>query len=398
MLGDGGYIELMFNILYDGSTTVNIGDSRGVAKAHWVDVAFKKVARLADERGTLHGVHSKKESPVLGRISLMLAVFALVVSACADGGSVPAQVASGSDDSTTTSVAAEATTTISPTTTDVPVTTTTASVDTASDEITALRAAFAASADVTSGRMEGSIEMTGLDPSQGFTEMVMPFGGSFDNASGDFSFYMDMSGIAAAAGDEMPAEFADLFGEMEVRQIGETSYVKFPFFSMFLGSETPWISMPADEGDPTGGFTMTSPGNPSEILGSFEDAGATVELVGSESVNGVNATHYRVVFDTETLLAEATPEELAELEAQGPIPIDELPMDVWISDDGLVVRFIMEIDGEGIATEPGESFGHMSMRYDMFELNSGIVIEPPPPAEVTDVEDLELSFDFDFDA
>jgi hypothetical protein len=243
--------------------------------------------------------------------------------------------------------------------------------------------------------MEGAIEMTGLDPSQGFTEMTIPFGGAFDNASGDFSFYMDMSGIAAAAGDEIPAEFGDLFGDMEVRQIGEISYVKFPFFSMFLGAETPWISMPADEGDPTGGFTMTSPGNPSEILGSFEDAGATVEVIGSESVNGVDATHYRVVFDTESLLAEATPEERAELEAQGPIPIDELPMDVWISEDGLVVRFIMEIDGDSVETEPGESFGHMSMRYDMFELNSGVVIDPPPSSEVTDVEDLEFSFDFD---
>jgi hypothetical protein len=332
---------------------------------------------------------------------MMIAVLVLVVSACAEGDVAAQDASTGSDASSSTTVAV-ATTMAASTTTDAPPTTvaptTTSAPVTESSEITALRAAFAASADVTSGRMEGSIEMTGLDPSQGFTEMTMPFGGAFDNASGDFSFYMDMSGIAAAAGDEIPAEFGDLFGEMEVRQIGETSYVKFPFFSMFLGAETPWISMPADEGDPTGGFTMTSPGNPSEILGSFEDAGATVELVGSESVNGVNATHYRVVFDTETLLAEATPEELAELEAQGPIPIDELPMDVWISDDGLVVRFIMEIDGEGIATEPGESFGHMSMRYDMFELNSGIVIEPPPPAEVTDVEDLELSFDFDFDA
>jgi hypothetical protein len=245
--------------------------------------------------------------------------------------------------------------------------------------------------------MEGSIEVTGLDPTQGFAEMVIPFGGSFNNASGDFSFYMDMSGMAAAAGDEIPAELGDLFGEMEVREIGDISYVKFPFFNMFLGAETPWISMPADESGPTDGFTMTSPGNPSEILGSFEEAGAMVEVVGSESVNGVDTVHYRVVFDTETLLAEATPEERAELEAQGPIPIDELPMDVWISDDGLVVRFIMEIDGDSVETEPGEAFGHMSMRYDMFELNSGVVVEPPPPDQVTDVDDLEPSFGFDFD-
>lgn len=336
---------------------------------------------------------------MISRFAMMIAVLALVVSACAQGDSAE-QDASPASDSTSSTTGQVATTMATTTTGAIPTTTvapTTAPPATESPEVTALRAAFAASADVTSGRMEGSIEVTGLDPSQGLTEMSMPFGGAFDNDSGDFSFSMDMSGVAAAGGDEIPEEFGDLFGEIEVRQIGEISYVKFPFFSMFLGSETPWISMPADEADPTNGFTMTSPGNPSEILGSFEEAGATVETVDTESVNGVNATHYRVVFDTESLLAEATPEERAELEAQGPIPIDELPMDVWISEDGLVVRFIMEIDGDSVEVDEGESFGHMSMRYDMFELNSGIVIEPPPPAEVTDVEDLESAFDFDLD-
>lgn len=332
------------------------------------------------------------------RLAMMIAVLVLVVSACAEGDNAAQDTLAGSDTSSSTTVAvanttAATTTTGSPATTVAP--TTTVDQVTESSDITALRAAFAASADVTSGRMEGTIEVTGLDPSMGLAELVMPFGGSFDNESGDFSFYMDMSGAAAAAGDEIPAEFGDLFGEMEVRQIGETSYVKFPFFGMFLGADTPWISMPADESDPTGGFAMTSPGNPTEILGSFEDAGATVEVIGAEAINGVNATHYRVVFDTETLLAEATPEELEQLEEQGPIPIDELPMDVWISEDGLVVRFIMEIDGDSIETEAGEGFGHMSMRYDMFELNSSIVIDPPAADEVTDVDDLEFSFGFD---
>lgn len=257
-----------------------------------------------------------------------------------------------------------------------------------------MQSAFQRSAEVTSGRMEGLIEITGLDPSQGFTEMVIPFGGAFDNASGNFSFYMDMSSIADAAGDELPPEFADLFGEMEVRQIGDTAYLKFPLFTALFGAETPWISMPAEEGDVASGFMTTSPGNPSEILGSFEDAGATVDVIGTETVNGVKATHYRAVFDMEALLAQATPEERARLEAQGPIPVDFMPMDVWISDDGFVVRFVMEIDGSAVETTQGESFDRMLMQYDLFDLGSDVVIEPPPPGEVTDIEELEGSFGF----
>ena len=331
------------------------------------------------------------------RTAVVFAALAILVSACADGDVSLEDTGVGEGDvapTSSTSLSVSTTTDAPATTTVAPVSTTTEASSSGSPEVDAMRAAFVASADVTSGRMEGSIEVTGLDPSQGPTEMVIPFGGAFDNDSGDFSFYMDMSGVAASD-EEIPPEYADLLGEMEVRQIGDTAYVKFPFFNLFLGAETPWIAMPADESDPTGGFTMTSPGNPSEILGSFEDAGATVEVIGTELVNGVDATHYRAVFDMVMLLEQATPEERERLEAQGPIPSDLMPMDVWISEEGLVVRFIMEIDGDSIDADEGESFDQMLMRYDMFELNSGITIEPPPPGEVTNVDDLEMGFGFE---
>ncbi len=333
------------------------------------------------------------------RTGWIIAAFALAIGACGAGTNddsfdppaspVTEAAPVTTAPSTTTTTLPPATTATTPPTT-LP-TTTTAS---GSPELLAMQSAFQRSAEVTSGRMEGLIEITGLDPSQGFTEMVIPFGGAFDNASGNFSFYMDMSSIADAAGDELPPEFADLFGEMEVRQIGDTAYLKFPLFTALFGAETPWISMPAEEGDVASGFMTTSPGNPSEILGSFEDAGATVDVIGTETVNGVKATHYRAVFDMEALLAQATPEERARLEAQGPIPVDFMPMDVWISDDGFVVRFVMEIDGSAVETTQGESFDRMLMQYDLFDLGSDVVIEPPPPGEVTDIEELEGSFGF----
>jgi hypothetical protein len=55
----------------------------------------------------------------------------------------------------------------------------------------------------------------------------------------------------------------------------------------------------------------------------------------------------------------------------------------------------MEIDGDSVDVDPGESFGHMLMRYDMFDLNSNVVIEPPPAEDVTHVDDLEMAFGFE---
>ncbi len=340
------------------------------------------------------------------RTGLIVAVLAVVATAC---GAEPAQNSNQIflDPDVATSTTAAATTTEPPATTttdasaittaEAPATTSTTTDTTivASDELVTLYGALEKSATVTSGRMEGSMEISGLDPSQGFTEMVIPFGGAFDNANGNYAFYMDMSGLAAAAGDEIPPEFADLFGEMEVRQIGDTAYMKFGFFTMLLGAETEWISMPADEGTAAAdGFVSTSPTNPAEVLNMWKDVGAAVEVIGTETINGVKTTHYRAVFDTEALLATATPEERAEFEAMGPIPADFMPMDVWISDDGLVIRFVMEIDGTGLATTPEESFERMVMQYDLFDLGGEVVIEPPPADQVTDIEDLEGGFGF----
>jgi len=324
------------------------------------------------------------------RTGLIIAVLALILAAC--GAGAPA-------DDTFDPISGDAPVADATVTTAAPATTRTQpSASTGvSGELVVLQSAFERSAGVISGRMEGIIRVSGLTASAGITEMSIPFGGAFDNASGNFSFSMDLSGIAAAAGEEqIPPEFADLLGEMEVRQIGDTVYVKFAFFGLLLGVETPWISMPAEEGtDPTAGFTMTSPSNPSEILESYEDVAASIDVIGTETINGVETTHYRVIFDTEALLAQATPEERAEIEAQGPIPAEALPMDVWISEDGFVVRFVMEIDGSDVETTPEESFEQMLIRYDLFDLDSDVTIEPPPPGEVTDLDDLEPSFGFE---
>jgi hypothetical protein len=66
-----------------------------------------------------------------------------------------------------------------------------------------------------------------------------------------------------------------------------------------------------------------------------------------------------------------------------------IPLDLWISDDGFMVRMIMEIDGSGIDAPPEESFDTMTLRYDFFDMNGEVVIEEPPASQVTAIEDLE---------
>jgi hypothetical protein len=323
-----------------------------------------------------------KESSVmkLRTLFLLVVVLALVATACGGDASV--------DETTTTAGAADQTTTTAEaTTTTTEATTTTSGGGGSSAALASLRESLARSSEATSGRMEGTITIAGVPDLPGGGTLTMPFSGAFDNEAGNFSFVMDMTSMASQFGEEIPPEMAGLFGDMEIRTIGETSYIRFPFFSLFLGAETEWIAAPAEEGmDAASGFGGASPGNPGDFLATFEDANGTVEELGREEIRGVETTHYLVVFDMEELLENATPEQRAELEAQGPLPIDELPMDLWISDDGLVYKYVIEMDGSDLPE--GEAFDSMIMDFEMFDYGEDIVIEPPE--EFTEIDSLDF--------
>jgi len=340
--------------------------------------------------------------------TIVMIALALAASACSEGATVaegdvaPKSVA---DESTTTS--AEPTTTVPPTTTTTTLATSTPSTTVVTseefNEAQALLASIKSDADIESGRIEGAFEVAGLDVQEaGLSEFNMVFSSAFNTATGDSSFLMDMSSMAAALEadpDDPFAEFgAAMLGETEFRQIGDRAFVRAGFFSMMFGNETPWISMPADEGADFATDLDSGPTDPHEVLGSYEGAAATVEDLGVESVNGTTATHYRISVDAAKLAEELSPDERAELEESGLLAIGVQPIDLWITDGGYLVRMILEIDGSETVSPEGE-FETMKLTFDMYDINGSVVVEEPPASEVTAIEDLDFGeFDFgDFD-
>ena len=326
------------------------------------------------------------------RSAVLTLIVALLLAACSPSGDT-------SQEETTTTAGSEATTTTGET--DAPATTEGAAETTTTEESssgnTDLDAFLASLADTApeSARVEGLIEMTGLQVEDGPSEDSIPFSAAYDNSTGDNSFSIDMSTLAAS----MPADpndpfgdMADLLGTMEIRQIGDTVYMKFLFFTALMGAETDWISMPADDSNEfTSGFNM-APGDPNEIVEAYKDAPAEIENLGEEEVNGVNATHYRITYNLEQ--AELTAEERAELEESGLFADGVLPMDIWISEDGYMVRMELLVDGSAVDAPPEEAFETMKMSYNLFDINQPITIEPPPESDVTDVDDLDFGFGF----
>ena len=333
-------------------------------------------------------------------VTIVAVALALAATACAEPD------AGASDDTTTTVPATTETTTTSiaapPDT--VATTTTTTSDPTTSSDLEELLDSLVAPGEAASGRMEGLIEMTGLDPAEaGVEEVRIVFAAAHDAASGDSSFLIDMSSLAGAvpSDDEFSALAGDLIGTMEFRQVGDRAYMNAPFFNLLFGAETAWISMPAEDGDDfSSGFEQV-PADPSDVMESYEGADATVENLGQETVNGVTTTHYRVTFDTSAWIDELSADELAELRESGVFADGLLPMDLWVSAEGHLIRMLLEISADQADAGADAGFQSMTVRWDMYDIGGPVSIEPPPPADVTDVEDLQffdLDFDFDFEA
>ena len=215
------------------------------------------------------------------------------------------------------------------------------------------------------------------------SEFDITFSGEYDG-QGNSAFIMDMSGAAGAApaGEEIPAEFADLFGEMEVRTIGDISYLRFGMFAM-LGVATEWVSFPADEGGDAAASFGANPVNPADIMSTFGPGVSDVQEIGRETIRGVETTHFQVIVDIEAMMEAADEEALEELEGIGTtFPSGTMPVDYWIGDDGNVYRFALVFDGTLDTEQP---FEQMTMVWEMYDHNAtDIVIEEPPAEDVTD--------------
>jgi hypothetical protein len=324
------------------------------------------------------------------RLLLGLAALALVVSACGDGGTSDATSTTADGEVSTTAQGSETTTTAAgETTTTTGETTTTAA--TGGVDTGAFQEAIAKSGEVTSAQMEGTIAMSGVEGAPGAGEISIDFSGAFDNENNIFAFKMDLSGAVDGMGEEIPPEMAGLLGDMEIITVGDDSYMKFGLFSMFLGSDTEWIKMPADESsEAAGGFSGVNPVNPTDMFAAFNNENVDIVEVGTEDVRGVATTHYHAVVDAKALAEASADGSVEGLEDLGELP-EELDFDIWIDDDRYIRRFVLTMDGSEVESAPGEGFGQMVMTYEMFAFGEPVNVTVPAEGEYTDMEDLKFN-------
>jgi hypothetical protein len=162
----------------------------------------------------------------------------------------------------------------------------------------------------------------------------------------------------------------------------------------------------SDEGSSFGGLMRTA--DPEVILALLEAATGDVERVGDEDIRGEPATHLRARIDLATAREQAPEDHWAmidDLAGEGDARVNEVPVDVWVGEDGLLRRFAVEIERDvTVSTEtpggpplPSDAAGGVtSLAYEAFDYGEPVEIEIPAADDVIDApEDPRASGDDD---
>ncbi len=217
--------------------------------------------------------------------------------------------------------------------------------------------------------------------------------GAIDVANARMRMRLDMSDLFQALGDSAAeAGFAGLLGDgvIEFRSIDETVYIRMPLFAALFGASTEWISFDSGESNPLSDLSGAGQLDPGELLAMLTALDA-IEEAGVETLRGVETVHYSGVLDYDTLLQTLSAAEYQTLQSQyGTTYFAELeaPIDLWIDNDGLVRRFTLTIDlaGLGLPADVAAEVGVASMDIEFFDFGEPVLVNAPPPDEVTPLD------------
>lgn len=179
----------------------------------------------------------------------------------------------------------------------------------------------------------------------------------------------------AVFGDQGPVD-------IEMRLVDGTMYQRSEVFREAFGAE--WISVDMTSIMP--GFeTMMQQAqqlDPTQALSQLRDLGRVSE-VGPETVNGVSTKHYTALMTMRDSfkaagMDEATMQQYVDMAG---IDLDaDVPMEVWIDDQGLVRRTRVQVSTEVFSTDT---------TTDILEYGVAVDVTPPPADQTVSIDDLQ---------
>ncbi len=225
-------------------------------------------------------------------------------------------------------------------------------------------------------------------------DMTITISGAFDSPNEAATMEMDFGDLTGlGAGQDVPPEAMAMFDEpMRMITIGDVTWMQWSLLSMLGVESGMWLETDSDNPGESVGFENPIDA-PVDLLSRFADADATIEDLGSETLRGVETTHYLATVDLVHLAETMSAEELAELHEDfgSPDELPLLPIDIWIDADGRLHKFEMHLDASTF--DASAETGSMTMTYEIFDHGQDLGITPPDPANVVTEADFGFGFD-----
>ncbi len=258
-----------------------------------------------------------------------------------------------------------------------------------------LTSAARASAEAASGRFAFSVEMSLAGADDPF---ALTGEGEFDADADRSAMSVDLSSFAtllggifgATAGADAP-DFGDPDAwKIDVVQVGEDAYVRFPAMADELPDGKSWVRGDYEGAGPQGvDLDELTQVDPRELLGLLRAASGDVEVVGTEELRGEETTHYRATIDpaeyAKLALAheqrDALVDELVERSGIGDVPVD-----LWLDATGMVRKVTMAF---AATASGGTGTAESSLSVELWDYGEPVAIEPPPASEVVDASALK---------
>jgi len=296
---------------------------------------------------------------------LLLGASALVLTGCLGG-----EELGSADDVPTTSVDASAT----------------------GDEAAPEAAVLAAAATKTTETGSAKLTMTLGMALPGTPERVdITLEGAFDLEKQRGRLDLDYGNLIEALGPSALQVSAFLPDRMIFN--AKAFYLRMPNLAELVPGGKKWVKLDIDELGAQQGIDITGvdqlgQADPAQLLALLQSIEGSIEDLGTETVRGQEAKHYRATINMAKLATTAPPEQQALLEGQleqlSQLGLDNLPVEVWIDDQDRVVRMSSTI----AVPDTGTGAGTISFDVELYDFGVPVKIKTPGKKQVTNVDKL----------
>jgi len=241
---------------------------------------------------------------------------------------------------------------------------------------------FAKTAQAKSFRFTFTLSIAGgAQLAPGVKRLALRGTGAVDTRSSSAQVDVNLGALAAVLGGATGG--AQVPSTLRLIVLKQALYLRFPALAQQVAPGKEWLKLEASKlpKSSTGGADLSRLGqvNPKQVLSSLQ-AALKMKKLGSGTVRGVRATHYRATIDLARIVSALPgPQQADARKALKQAGLTTIPADMWVDASGFLRRLVtslrLKAQGSTVA---------LRLSLDLFDFDEPVRIVPPPAAQVAD--------------